>query len=94
MSKDRSINALNGHLHDQLERLLNPDIKEEELDLEIKKSKAIALVASQIIDGERVVNQRAKLIAEYAPKNLENYLMLKGVTCEPGYKSISTNQIL
>ena len=31
MSKDRSINALNGHLHDQLERLLNPDMKEKEL---------------------------------------------------------------
>ena len=62
MSKDRSIHALNGHLHDQLERLLNPDISEGNLELEVKRSKAITTVASQIIDGERVVNQRAKLI--------------------------------
>lgn len=84
MSKDRSINALNGHLHDQLERLLNPDIKERDLDLEVKKSKAIALVAAQIIDGERVVNQRARLIADHAPAKLAEYLMPKGVTHEPG----------
>lgn len=82
MSKDRSINALNGHLHDQLERLLNPDMKEKDLDLEIKKSKAIALVAAQIIDGERVVNQRAKIIADHAPKALAEYLMPKGITHE------------
>lgn len=84
MSKDRSINALNGHLHDQLERLLNPDMKEKDLDLEVKKSKAIALVAAQIIDGERVVNQRARLIADHAPQKLAEYLMPQGVTHEPG----------
>ncbi|MGP9511120.1 hypothetical protein ACT3RN_00815 [Psychrobacter sp. AOP5-GZ1-6] len=83
MSKDRSINALNGHLHDQLERLLNPDMEEKDLDLEVKKSKAVALVAAQIIDGERVVNQRAKLIADHAPAKLEEYLMPQGVTYEP-----------
>ncbi|WP_010197016.1 hypothetical protein [Psychrobacter sp. PAMC 21119] len=84
MSKDRSIHALNGHLHDQLERLLNPDISEENLELEVKRSKAITTVASQIIDGERVVNQRAKLIAEHDPNLLAQYLMPKGVTYESG----------
>lgn len=83
MSKDRSINALNGHLHDQLERLLNPDLEEKDLDLEVKKSKAIALVAAQIIDGERVVNQRARLISDHAPAKLAEYLMPEGVTYEP-----------
>lgn len=84
MSKDRSIQAMNGHLHDQLERLLNPDISEEDLEVEAKRSKAVATVASQIIDGERVINQRAKLIAEHDPKMLAQYIMPKGVTYEPG----------
>lgn len=84
MSKDRSIHAMNGHLHDQLERLLDPDISEEDLTLEVKRSKAISTVASQIIDGERVINQRAKLIAEHDPKLLAQFIMPKGVTYEPG----------
>lgn len=84
MSKDRSIHAMNGHLHDQLERLLDPDISAEDLTLEVKRSKAISTVASQIIDGERVINQRAKLIAEHDPKLLAQFIMPKGVTYESG----------
>lgn len=37
MSKDRSINALNSHLHDQLERLLNPDLEGDAIEAEIKR---------------------------------------------------------
>lgn len=80
MSKDRSINALNGHLHDQLECLLNPDLTKEQLETEVARTKAVAMVASQIIDGERVINQRAKIVAEYAPKELANVLMPAGIS--------------
>lgn len=80
MSKDRSINALNGHLHDQLERLLNPDLEDEAIEAEIKRSKAITSLSAQIIDGERVINERARIIAEYAPERLVDTLMPKGIT--------------
>lgn len=80
MSKDRSINALNGHLHDQIERLANPDLEPDEVDVEIKRSKAITGLSAQIIDGERVINERAKIIAEYAPERLVDTLMPKGIT--------------
>lgn len=79
MSKDRSIYALNGHLHDQLERLLNPDLKLDEVETEIKRSKAVTSISSQIIDGERVINDRAKIICEHAPDRLVEMLMPKGV---------------
>lgn len=75
MSKDRSINALNGHLHDQLERLLNPDLEGDDIEAEIKRSKAITNLSAQIIDGERVINERAKIIAEYAPEEMVRTLM-------------------
>ncbi|WP_413190841.1 hypothetical protein [Psychrobacter sp. AT9] len=80
MSKDRSINALNGHLHDQLERLANPDLTDAEMETEIKRSKAIASLSVKIIDGERVINERARIIAEYAPERLVDTLMPKEIT--------------
>ena len=80
MSQDRSINALNGHLHDQLARLANPDLTETEMEVEIKRSKAIANLSVKIIDGERVINERARIIAEYAPERLVDTLMPKEIT--------------
>lgn len=74
MRVDRSINALNGHLHDQLAKLLNPDISNEDLEVEIKRSKAISNISSQILEGERVLNERARIIAEHRPKMLEGLL--------------------
>lgn len=80
MSKDRSINALNGHLHDQLERLLNPDLEGDDIEAEIKRSKAITNLSAQIIDGERVINERARIIAEWAPEEMVRTLMPKEIT--------------
>lgn len=82
MSKDRSIHALNGHLHDQLERLLNPDLEPNEVEVEIKRCKAMTSVSAQIIDGERVINERARIICEHAPDRLVEMLMPKGITNE------------
>lgn len=80
MSKDRSITALNGHLHDQLERLANPDLNDNEIEAEIKRSKAITNLSAQIIDGERVINERARIIAEYAPEEMVRTLMPKEIS--------------
>ncbi|MDO5769313.1 MAG: hypothetical protein Q4P13_07395 [Psychrobacter sp.] len=80
MSKDRSINALNGHLHDQLATLLDPDLTKEQLETEVARAKAVSNIASKIIDGERVINERAKIVGEYAPKELANVLMPAGIS--------------
>ncbi len=72
MPKD--IYALTGHLHDQLNRISNPDMTAKQLEVELARGKSIANLASQVIDGERVINERARIIAEHAPKNLVDVL--------------------
>ena len=45
---------LNNHLFEQLERLNDPDLTGDELEAEIKRSKAMADVAGKIIDNARL----------------------------------------
>lgn len=47
MTKDYSLNALNGHIHDQISVLMNPDLSNEELDKECKRAKALAELSAQ-----------------------------------------------
>ncbi len=47
--KDYSLKALNGHLHDQIERLMNPDLGEEELKRECVRGAAVAALARESI---------------------------------------------
>lgn len=44
-AKDRSINALNGNLFDLIERLTNPDVTPEEVELLTKVSDSVAGLA-------------------------------------------------
>lgn len=70
MAKDRSLNNLIGNLHDVLENLLlNEDKREDdkEFNKNIQTAKAVSQVAGRIIDAEAVLNDRAKIIAEYMP---------------------------
>lgn len=77
MPKD--IYALTGHLHDQLNRISNPDMSVKELEVELARGKSIASIASQVIDGERVINERARIIAEHAPNKLVDVLRVSVV---------------
>lgn len=52
------INDLRNHLFAQLERLSEDEMTPEQLDIEIKKSKATALISQQILNS-------AKLEIEY-----------------------------
>ena len=70
MAKDRSLNNLIGNLHDVLENLLlNEDKREDDKEFTktIQTAKAVSQVAGHIIGAESVLNERAKLIAEYMP---------------------------
>ena len=77
MAKDRSINALNGNLFDLIERLTNPDATPDEIELLSKASDSVVGLARQITDSERMINERAKIVAEYVPDRLVETLMPK-----------------
>lgn len=45
----------NDHLDDMMERLMNEDITAEQLELEIKRSKAICQVVEKKIESQKVL---------------------------------------
>lgn len=72
--KNKLIN-LNDHLFESLERLNDEDLKGEELQEEIERSKAMTHVAEKIIDNASLMYKAAMSQAEYygtvkMPQNL------------------------
>jgi hypothetical protein len=53
----------NEHLDDMMERLMNEDITPEELELEIKRAKAICEIADRKIEHNKTVVLAARLIS-------------------------------
>ena len=49
-----NLSDLNNHLFSQLELLENGELTEKELDLELKKAKAITQISSQILNVARL----------------------------------------
>lgn len=56
---------LNDHLFEQMERLNDDDLTDEELEKEIKRADAMKDIAKQIIDNANVVLKATELNAEY-----------------------------
>lgn len=50
-----TLGDLNGYLFEQLEALNDKELKEEDLELEIKRTQAIINVSKQVIDNGRLV---------------------------------------
>lgn len=72
MSIDRSLSALNGHIHDQIMRLTDPDLSDEKLENELKRSKALSDLASQSVGIANTVLKASELYAaKEKPKMLE-----------------------
>ncbi|MEQ7216761.1 hypothetical protein ABQD61_12825 [Enterococcus asini] len=65
--KKQSLGDLNGYLFEQLERLNDPELTDEELSRELKRAKAVTGVASQVVANAQVV-LKAKMAYE---ENLE-----------------------
>lgn len=59
------LSDLNNHLFEQLERLNDDDLNEENLNKEIKRSKAMSDIASNIIDIVNASISAQKLLCEY-----------------------------
>lgn len=66
MKGNYTLEALNEILFEQLETLSNPDLSEEELKKEIKRSDAITKTATVIVDSANVVVKAITVRAEYS----------------------------
>ncbi|HFU4567772.1 TPA: hypothetical protein ACGPBO_005566 [Bacillus cereus] len=78
MKTRNTLGDLNNHLFAQLERLSDEELKGEELQEEIERSKAVTDVANRIISNGALVLQAQKFHTEYKSKDLEKPKMLEG----------------
>lgn len=60
-----TLEDLNAHLFEQLERLSKKDLSEEELEKELKRTEGIKSVSEQIIRGGELAYKAAAKMAEY-----------------------------
>lgn len=60
-----TLNDLNEYLFQELDRLTNEDLSEEELDKEIKRSEALQKVAKTVIENGALALQAKKYVDEY-----------------------------
>lgn len=60
-----TLNDLNNHLFMQLERLNDEDLKEEDLQKEITRAKAITSLAAQIINNGSLALRAQEFMHEY-----------------------------
>lgn len=60
-----TLNDLNEYLFQELDRLTNEDLSEEDLDKEIKRSEALQKVAKTVIENGALALQAKKYVDEY-----------------------------
>lgn len=65
MATKTTLNDLNEYLFQELDRLTNEDLSEEELDKEIKRSDALQKIAKTVIDNGFLALQAKKHLDEY-----------------------------
>ncbi|MDO4301765.1 MAG: hypothetical protein Q4D26_10290 [Clostridia bacterium] len=70
------LTALNNYLFEAIERINDDSLSEEELNIEIKKSKAIKDVAETIIDNARLGLQAQKHFDDIGDSRLVEIPML------------------
>lgn len=63
-------------LFGQLERLDNPDLKDDELKLELARSKAMTDIVGKIIESENIQVKKTELICNYGLDQCNNAQML------------------
>lgn len=67
---------LNDHLFSQLKRLSDGDLKEEDIDIEIKRAQAIVAVSDQVVNNAKLQLGAAKLFAEHGAHVVEHLPMI------------------
>ena len=73
-----TLGDLNNHLFMQLEKLSDEDLKGEELKEEVTRTKAISLIAKQIIGNGTLVLEAKKVAEESLNADIELPRMLEG----------------
>jgi len=54
----------NDHLDDMMERLMNEDLTIEQLEIEVKRSKALCQIADKKIENNKLIIQAAKMLTD------------------------------
>lgn len=72
-----NLEALNNHLFEQMERLNDDDLTDEQLQHEIERSKAMANIAAKVIDNASLGLQAEKLKVEYGRRDIVLPVMLE-----------------
>lgn len=72
-----TLTDLNNHLFEQLERINDEDLTDEQLEKEIKRSKAMTDIATKIIDNASLGLQAEKLKVEYGRRDIKLPEMLE-----------------
>lgn len=65
-----TLTDLNNHLFEQLERLNDEDLTIDELESEIRRSRAISTVAEKVIKNATVLLDATKFVSEYGEKDV------------------------
>jgi len=73
-----TLDALVGHLMDQMSRLNNPDLEAEELQAEIARSGALSVLGVQVIAAGRLAVDAARARADLMPGDSPSVLGLTG----------------
>ena len=72
-----NLEALNNHLFEEMERLNDDDLNDEQLQQEIERSKAMANIATKIIDNASLGLQAEKLKVTYGRREIDLPVMLE-----------------
>jgi hypothetical protein len=73
-----TLGDLNNHLFAQLERLNDEEIKGEELKEEIDRAKAVAFIATKIVENASLVLEAKKMVDDRLNADLSLPKMLEG----------------
>ena len=65
MGMKNTLMDLNNHLFEQLERLNDDDLKGEELEQELKRSKAMSMVSKEIVNAGTLLLSARKADGDY-----------------------------
>ena len=76
-----SLEDLNNHLFEQLERLNDEDLKNDQLDREIRRANGMTAIAETIIKNGRLALEASEFIAEYGVGR--DAMMLPNLLREP-----------
>lgn len=71
----KNLNELNNYLFEELERLNDDEELKTNMDMEIKRAKAITDVSTTIINNARVILEAKKYADEFGIKN-ENQIFI------------------